>query len=298
MNVAEDIASGERTALTVRNLSKHYGNGKVRALDDCSFTLPANCVIALVGANGAGKSTLIGIVSGMVRPTAGDFQVGEGGQDDSRVVLLSQDKPLYRTFSVKDMLAFGRNTNRVWDQPRAMSWLERFDIPLNRRCDKLSGGQQAQVSLALALGACPSLLLLDEPLANLDPIARRAVTGELLAEVADSGMTVILSTHVVAELAGVGDHLVLLSRGRNVLDGDIEELLAQHARLVGPPAARPPVEAAVVQEQHTGSQSTFIARTLLGASVPVDAPGWSTYPVNLEDVVLAYLKSSMGEALL
>ncbi|MFI9364354.1 ABC transporter ATP-binding protein [Kitasatospora sp. NPDC053057] len=274
-------------ALTVRGLTKKYRG--VTALDDCSFTLPAGGVIALVGANGAGKSTLMGVVSGMVRPTAGEYRVG------GRVVLLSQDKPLYRSFSVVDMLNFGRHTNHVWDQQRSLGWLERFNIPLDRRCDKLSGGQQAQVALAVALGACPSLLLLDEPLANLDPVARKAVTGELLGEVAETGMTVLLSTHVVAELAGVGDHLLLLSHGRDILDGDTEDLLAQHLRLTGPRSERPPVEGEVVHRTHTARQSTFVVRGLLGAATPLDAPGWTAHPVTLEDIVLAYLKTSLGE---
>jgi len=298
MNLTEGIEAratdtDAETALEVRNLSKHYRGG-VRALDDCTFTLPVNRVIALVGANGAGKSTLMGIVSGMVKATSGEFKVG--GSSGNRVVLLAQDKPLYRNFSVADMLRFGRHTNKRWDQPRATAWLERFNIPLDRRCDKLSGGQQAQVSLAVALGACPSLLLLDEPLSNLDPVARRAVTGEILGEVAETGMTVVLSTHVVAELAGVGDHLLLLSHGRDIVDGDVEELLAQHARVVGPRTDKPPVDGTVVHEQHTDRQSTFIVRTLLGSATEIGVEGWSTSPVNLEDLVLAYLKTSIGEA--
>ncbi|MFD5466127.1 ABC transporter ATP-binding protein [Kitasatospora sp. NPDC127059] len=273
--------------LAAHGLTKRYRG--VTALDDCTFTLPAGGVIALVGANGAGKSTLMGIVSGMVRPTAGEYRVG------GRVVLLSQDKPLYRGFSVADMLTFGRHTNQVWDQRRALDWLERFAVPLDRRCDKLSGGQQAQVALAVALGACPSLLLLDEPLANLDPVARKAVTGELLGEVAETGMTVLLSTHVVAELAGVGDHLLLLSHGRSILDGDTEDLLAEHLRLTGPRAERPPVDGEVVHRSHTARQSTFVVRSLLGAATPLDAPGWTSHPVTLEDIVLAYLRTSLEE---
>jgi ABC-2 type transport system ATP-binding protein len=292
VNLAEDVDT-LKPALEVKGLTKQYG--RLRALDDCSFTLPARGVIALVGANGADKSTLMSIVAGLLSPTAGGFTVGDGSRDGNRVVLLSQDKPLYRNFTVSDMLKFGRNTNKIWDQPRALSWLERFNIPLDRRCDKLSGGQQAQVALAVALGACPSLLLLDEPLANLDPVARRAVTGEILAEVADSGMTVVLSTHVVAELAGVGDHLLLLSHGRNIVDGDVEELLAEHTRVAGPRTDKPPMEGEVVHEQHTERQSTFVIRTLLGSATPIAAPGWTAASINLEELVLAYLKTSLGE---
>jgi ABC-2 type transport system ATP-binding protein len=277
-------------ALETQGLGKRYK--KLWALEDFSVTLPANRVIALVGANGAGKSTLMSIAAGILPATEGQIRV------NGRVVLLSQEKPLYRSFSVGDMLNFGRHLNRVWDQQRALNWLARFDIPMDRPCGKLSGGQQTQVAMAVALGARPSVLLLDEPLANLDPVARREVTGELLAEVADSDMTVILSTHVVAELAGVGDHLLLLSRGRGALDGDVEELLAQHARLTGPRADAPPAEGEVVQAQHTERQSTFVIRTLLGPDTPVAEP-WKVQPLTLEDLVLAYLKParSLGEEL-
>ena len=277
-------------AIQTRDLGKRYR--KLWALKDFSVSLPANKVIALVGANGAGKSTLMSIAAGILPASEGEIEV------NGRVVLLSQEKPLYRSFSVADMLTFGRHLNRAWDQQRALNWLSRFEIPLDRPCGKLSGGQQTQVAMSVALGARPSVLLLDEPLANLDPVARRDVTGELLAEVADSDMTVVLSTHVVAELAGVGDHLLLLSHGHSRLDGDVEDLLAQHARLTGPRADAPPVEGQIVQAQHTERQSTFVIRTLLGADTPTAEP-WTAQPLTLEDLVLAYLKPnrSLGEEL-
>jgi ABC-2 type transport system ATP-binding protein len=274
----------------------------VWALRECSFQLPANRVIALVGANGAGKSTLMSIISGMLPATGGSLLVsgrpvapGRSGADESacRVAILAQDKPLYRDFSVADMLRFGRGTNRVWDQRRALSWLERFDVPMNRPCGRLSGGQRAQVALAVALGTRPGLLLLDEPLSNLDPVARTEVTGELMAEAADTGMTVMLSTHIVAELAGVSDHLLLLAAGSPILTGDVDDLLAGHTRLTGPRADQPPGPGTVVSAQHTGRQSTFIVRTP-GAdpAPPVVAPGWSAQPLSLEDLVFTYLKTS------
>ncbi|MEY9927244.1 ABC-2 type transport system ATP-binding protein [Catenulispora sp. GP43] len=277
-------------AIQTNGLGKRYRS--LWALKDFTVALPANKVIALVGANGAGKSTLMSMAAGILPATEGEIRV------DGRVVLLSQEKPLYRSFKVAEMLSFGRHLNRAWDQQRALNWLGRFEIPLDRPCGKLSGGQQTQVAMAVALGARPSVLLLDEPLANLDPVARRDVTGELLAEVADSDMTVVLSTHVVAELAGVGDHLLLLSHGHGKLDGDIEELLAQHARLTGPRADAPPIEGEIVQTQHTERQSTFVVRTLLGPDTPVAEP-WKAQPVTLEDLVLAYLKPnrSLGEEL-
>ena len=277
-------------AIETKDLGKRYR--RLWALKDFTVALPANKVIALVGANGAGKSTLMSIAAGILPATEGEMRV------NGRAVLLSQEKPLYRSFSVADMLTFGRHLNRTWDRQRALNWLGRFDIPLDRPCGKLSGGQQTQVAMAVALGARPSVLLLDEPLANLDPVARRDVTGELLAEVADSDMTVVLSTHVVAELAEVGDHLLLLSQGRCRLTGDVEDLLAQHARLTGPRADAPPVDGEIVQAQHTRRQSTFVIRTLLGADTPLAEP-WKAQPVTLEDLVLAYLKPnrSLGEEL-
>jgi ABC-2 type transport system ATP-binding protein len=285
-----------------RNVSKRFRN--VWALRDCSFQLPANRIIALVGANGAGKSTLMSIIAGMLPATSGTLLVnghpvvkGRGGAETAeaggRVAILAQDKPLYRDFTVADMLHFGRSTNRAWDQPRALSWLDRFDVPLDRRCGRLSGGQRAQVALAVTLGSCPSLLLLDEPLSNLDPVARTAVIGELMAEAADGDMTVMLSTHIVAELTGVGDHLLLLDAGRPVLAGDTEQLLACHVRFTGPRADRPPSPGTIVQAQHTDRQSTFVVRLPDASAAPaVVAPGWTAQPVSLGQLVLDYLKAS------
>jgi ABC-2 type transport system ATP-binding protein len=295
--------SDQSIAVEARDVSKRYRN--VWALRECSFQLPAGRIIALVGANGAGKSTLMSIISGMLAATSGWLLVngrpvekGGGATADasSRVAILAQDKPLYRDFSVADMLRFGRCTNRLWDQRRALSWLERFDVPLDRRCGKLSGGQRAQVALAVALGSRPAVLLLDEPLANLDPVARTEVTGELMAEAADGDMTVMLSTHIVAELSGVGDHLLLLDAGRPVLTGDVERLLAGHLRLTGPRADRPPSPGTVVQAQHTDRQSTFVVR-LPDTPIPpaVVAPGWTAQPFPLDQLVLTYLKAA-GQA--
>ncbi|WP_327006293.1 ABC transporter ATP-binding protein [Dactylosporangium sp. NBC_01737] len=285
------------TSVEAHAVSKRYGS--VWALRDCSFQLPANRIIALVGANGAGKSTLMSIISGMLPATSGSVLVngrpvekGDRGGDDTRVAILAQDKPLYRDFSVADMLRFGRSTNRVWDQRRALSWLERFRIPLDRRCGRLSGGQRAQVALAVALGSRPAVLLLDEPLANLDPVARTEVTGELMAEAADSDMTVMLSTHIIAELSGVGDHLLLLDAGRPVLTGDVDELLEGHLRLTGPRADQPPGPDAIVQAQHTDRQSTFVVRQPAGPPPQIVAPGWTAQPVTLDELILTYLKAS------
>lgn len=294
----------QSVALEARNVSKRYR--KVWALRECNFQLPPGRIIALVGANGAGKSTLMTIISGMLPATSGTLLVnghpvvkgrpaGEGGRADAsgRVAILAQDKPLYRDFSAADMLRFGRSTNRVWDQRRALSWLERFDVPLDRRCGSLSGGQRTQVALAVTLASCPAVLLLDEPLSNLDPVARTDVTGELMAEAAEADMTVMLSTHIVAELSGVGEHLLLLDAGRPVLTGDVEQLLACHVRLTGPRADRPPSPGTTVAAQHTDRQSTFVVRLPDAAVAPaIVAPGWTAHPVSLDQLVLTYLTAA------
>ncbi|GAA5184313.1 ABC transporter ATP-binding protein [Rugosimonospora acidiphila] len=283
-------------AVDVRGVSKRYR--RVWALRECEFELPANQVIALVGANGAGKSTLMSIISGLLPATSGTVLVGGrrvgagGAQAGNRVAILAQHKPVYRDFNAADMLRFGRSTNRVWDQRRALSWLERFEVPLTRRCGKLSGGQRAQVALAVALGSRPDVLLLDEPLSNLDPVARSEVAGELMGQVADGEMTLMLSTHIVSELVGVADHLLLLDAGRAALCGDVERLLASHLRLTGPRADQPPGPGTVVHAQHADRQSTFIVRLPDTPVLPaIVAPGWSAQPVSLEELVVTYLKA-------
>ncbi|QLQ40420.2 ABC transporter ATP-binding protein [Micromonospora robiginosa] len=290
--------SERSVAVRARDVSRRYGS--VWALRECSFELPAGRIVALVGANGAGKSTLLSIIAGTLAATHGSLLVhgrpvarGESGDAGSRVAILAQDKSLYRDFNVSDMLRFGRSTNRVWDQRRALSWLARFDIPLDRRCGRLSGGQRAQVALAVALGSRPVVLLLDEPLANLDPVARTEVTGELMAEAADGDMTVMLSTHIIAELSGVGDHLLLLDAGRPVLTGDVEELLDGHVRMTGPRADQPPGPGTVVQAQHTDRQSTFVLRRPPEPTAhAVVAPGWTVQPLTLDELILTHLKAS------
>jgi ABC-2 type transport system ATP-binding protein len=256
------------------------------ALRECSFELPAGRVAALVGANGAGKTTLLSVLAGLLTPDEGSVRTG------GRTAVVSQDKPVYKQFSPAEMLRLGRHLNLVWDQQRAQRWLERFEIPLDRPCGKLSGGQQAQVAFAVAIGSRPTVLMLDEPLANLDPLARREVMSELLSEVAETGMTVLLSTHVVTELGGVADHLLLLAHGRLLAGGDMDELLGRHVHCVGPRADAPPVPGEVVEAHHTDGQSTFLVRLSDGQPHPVLAEPWTTRPVTLENYVLAQLATT------
>lgn len=206
---------------------------------------------------------------------------------------MAQERPVYRRFSVADLLRMGRHTNLRWDQALAERRMARLGIPLRHRVGTLSGGQQAQVALALALAKRPALLVLDEPLASLDPLARREFLQALMAAVTDDGITVLFSSHVVAELERVCDHLVVLQAGQVVLAGDIEALLADHRVLVGPGG---PLDAGrlpgVVQATRSDRHSTLVVRN--NGAPP--APGWQAHPLTLEELVLAYLRRSTGTA--
>ena len=279
------------TALRSQGLHKHYrrsvrGGAPNHALSDCSLELPTGKVAALIGANGAGKTTLLTILAGLLEPDAGTVRTA------GRTAFVSQEKAVYRHLRPADVLALAARLNRVWDAGKARRWLERFDVPLDRACGKLSGGQQAQVAFAAALGSCPDVLLLDEPLANLDPLVRREVMAELLGEVADTGMSVVLSTHVVAELGGVSDHLFLLANGQLALDGDLDELLDAHVHYVGPRAELPPGPGRVVEARHRDNQSSFLVRLPAGAEVPKLCEQWAVRQVTLEDLVLAHLAAN------
>ncbi|GLZ35674.1 ABC transporter ATP-binding protein [Lentzea sp. NBRC 105346] len=253
------------------------------ALHHCSFELPAGSVTALVGANGAGKTTLLNILAGHLPADFGHVAVA------GRVAFVPQDKPMYKGFTPLDVLKFGGHMNKVWDEYRAHSWLHRYRVPLKLRCGDLSGGQRAHVAFALALGSRPDVLLLDEPLAELDPLARRKVVRDLLAEVADTGMTLLYSTHVVAELGGVADRLLLLSDGKLLVDGDTDELLGEHLEIVGPAADEPPVAGEVVLARHQQRQSSFVVRC--PESAVVEEP-WTARPVTLEELVVAHLEAA------
>jgi len=262
---------------TVTGLGKRYRSNW--ALRDCGFELKPGRVTALVGANGAGKTTLLTLLAGLIPPDEGTVH------SEGRIRFVAQDKPLYKRLTVLEMLMLAEQLNKAWDLPKAERWLRMFNVPLNRQCGRLSAGQHAQVLFAAALGALPDVLLLDEPLANLDPLVRKKVMAELLNEVADGKMSLVLSTHMVSELSGVADEMLLLSHGRLVLDGELDELMAQHLYYVGPRSDAPP-SGEVVQAKHHKQQSIFLVREQIAAELP--GP-WITRPVTVEDLVLAYL---------
>ncbi|MFT7841077.1 ABC transporter ATP-binding protein [Saccharothrix sp. BKS2] len=276
-------------ALETGALAMRYRRGW--ALRDCAFTLPAGRISALIGPNGAGKSTLMRIATGLLRPTGGTIRV-LGEEPTHRgahpgLAFLAQDKPLYKGFTVAEMLRAGEELNPTWDREYAHRLVREAGVPAHARIGTLSGGQRTRVALALALGRRPRLVLLDEPLADLDPVARQEVMQTLLAEVADTELTVLLSSHVIADLDGVCDHLVLLTDGRVRLHGDVDELLAGHRVLIGSRDLEPPP--GVVEFRATGRQATVLART-------GDVPGWDNNEPSLEELALGYLRSSKEAA--
>jgi ABC-2 type transport system ATP-binding protein len=284
-------------ALEATGLGKRYRRSW--ALRDCSLAIPEGRVVALVGPNGAGKTTLLHLAVGLLAPSTGEVRVlgappANRPEVLARVGFLAQDKPLYSGFTVADMLRFGARLNAGWDQAVADRWLERFELPPDRRVGQLSGGQRTQLALALALAKRPRLLLLDEPMADLDPLVRHDLTRLLMETVAADGLTVVLYSHVLAELATVCDYLVLLATGRVQLAGDTEELLAGHKLLVGPyrdpPSAGPHQ---VVAASHTDRQTTLLVQTV----GPVHDPAWAVDDVGLEQLVLAYMRHPETTAL-
>jgi ABC-2 type transport system ATP-binding protein len=279
-------------------LGKRYGT--TWALRECSLAVPAGHVAALVGPNGAGKTTLLNLAAGLAAPSAGGVTVLGGRPAGSPAALdgiafVAQDTPVYKNLSVADMLHLTRNLNRRFDQPYARARLAELGIPLKRKAGRLSGGQQAQLALTLALARRPRLLVLDEPVAMLDPVARHDFMASVLIAMADDGVSVVLSSHVLAELERVADYLILLSGGRVQVAGEVEDLLAAHRMLTGPAAeAGRYAERPVVHARHGQAQAHLLVRA--GADDPVP-PGWEAHPVGLEELALAYLREPGAVAL-
>src|SRR5579863_3766929 len=218
-------------------LGKRYGG--TWALRGCSLAIPVGHVTALVGPNGAGKTTLLNLAVGLAEPSAGSVTVLGGQPAGSPAALdgiafVAQDTPMYKNLSVAEMLHLTRNLNRFFDQHQAKARLAELGIPLKRKAGKLSGGQQAQVALTLALARRPRLLVLDEPVAMLDPVARHDFMATVTTAAAADGVSVLLSSHVLTELERVAGYLVLLSRGQVQLAGQVGDLLASHRMLTGP----------------------------------------------------------------
>lgn len=275
------------TVLEAVDVGRRFGRRD--ALTGCSFVLPAGRFAALVGPNGSGKTTLLKIATGLLAADRGHVTVlgsppGSRGAPDG-LSFLAQERPLYGSFRVAEMLRAGAVLNRGgrWDAPYVARLVDDAGIDGRQRVSALSGGRRSRLALALALGRRPDLLLADEPLADLDPLARREVLGALLAEVAEHGTTVLMSTHVLPDVDGVCDHVVLLRDGRVGLAGDVDDLLADHHRVTG--LADAPLAGDVVHAQRSGRQINAVVR---GTAVAAD--GLEVAPASLEDVVLAHLR--------
>ncbi|MFI7011612.1 ABC transporter ATP-binding protein [Streptomyces sp. NPDC050145] len=281
------------TAIEATGLVKRYGRRGIAALDHCAFRLPAGRVSALVGPNGAGKSTLLAIAAGLLRPTSGRVTVlgGAPGEHRAKVAYLSQDKPLYPQLTIADTLRLGAELNPgCWDAPYAAGIVAQGDLDPKARIRSLSGGQRTRVALALALGKRPELMLLDEPMADLDPLARHELMGTLMADAAEHGTTVLMSSHIVAELADACDHLLLLGGGRIRLGGGIDDLIGAHSLVTG----RGDLSGhTVVESRASGRGITALIRRdgALGA-------GWAVQEPSLEELLLAHLRSPDAPALL
>jgi ABC-2 type transport system ATP-binding protein len=284
--------------IETRGLAKRYR--KVTALKDCTITVPEGRISALIGPNGAGKTTLLRVLSGLATPSGGDVAVlgGTPRQDPAflaEVGFLAQEIPLYRRLSAEDHIAVGAHLNPRWDGPSVRERLKGLNIPLDQAVGTLSGGQRAQVALSLTLAKRPRLLLLDEPVAALDPLARRQFLATLADAVAAGGLTVVLSSHLVADLERVCDHLILLAASRVQLCGDIDTLLAGHQVLVGPRKDTTAIERThtLVQATHTARQSTLLIRV----GGPVVDPAWEGADVGLEELILGYMGQDAPPAL-
>lgn len=283
-------ASTDR-AITTSGAGRRYGD--FWALRDCSIALPAGSITAVVGPNGAGKTTLLNLLVGLLPASEGQLEVDgqpPGSNPDflARVGFLAQDCPLYKEFSVADMLHFGRAMNPTWDEALARERIAAAEVPLTRRAGKLSGGQRAQVALALAIAKRPRVLLLDEPLAALDPLARRDFLKTLLDAATATGITVVLSSHLIGELARVCDHLVVIRDGQLRLAGELDELLGEHCRVAGSAeaTARMPAGVEVLTRSAHERHTTLLVRS----PQPLLNPALTITSVDLEELVLAYLE--------
>jgi ABC-2 type transport system ATP-binding protein len=276
--------------LEASGLGKQYGNRS--ALTDCTLSVPAGHVVGLVGPNGAGKTTLLQLAVGLLAPSAGSITVlgGTPGDDPAqlrRVGFVAQDTPTYANLSVADHLRFGDWCNDGFDREGATRRIESIGLDSRQHAGNLSGGQRAQLALTLALAKRPELLILDEPVASLDPLARREFLQHLMEAVVEHELSVILSSHLVADLERVCDYLVVLVDSRVQVADTVDDLLATHFRLSGPrrdPTSLP-ADLEVIEASHTDVQSTLLVR----ASGPILDPSWTVAAISLEDLVLAYL---------
>jgi ABC-2 type transport system ATP-binding protein len=281
--------------LRAQGLGKTYKRRP--ALADCTLDIPAGHVSGLVGPNGAGKSTLLNLAVGMLAPTTGTIEVcggrpGSGVRQLAKVGYVAQDTPTYAGLTIAEHLRLGAKLNENWDDALAEHRIKQLELDPNQRAGKLSGGQRAQLALTLGVAKRPELLILDEPVAALDPLARREFLQDLMESVVEHGLSVVMSSHVIADLERVCDHLVVLVGSKVRVTGEADHLLATHHRLTGPrrDVDSLPSDQHVVTASHTDRQTTLLIRT----EAPILDPAWTVSQVSLEDIVLAYMSKPAG----
>ncbi|KDN23507.1 ABC transporter ATP-binding protein [Amycolatopsis rifamycinica] len=280
------------TVLRAQGLGKRYK--RKEALTGCTLEIEAGHVTGLVGPNGAGKSTLLNIAAGMLEPTTGTIEVcggvpGSGPEQLAKVGYVAQNTPVYSGLSIEDHLRLGAHLNPGWDASLAEKRIERLGLDPKQPAGRLSGGQRAQLALTIGIAKRPELLLLDEPVAALDPLARREFLQDLMEAVAEHGLSVVMSSHLVNDLERVCDHLVVLVASQVRVIGEVETLLATHHRLSGPRRDLDtlPADQHVVSAKHTDRQTTVLVRT----EAPILDPSWTVGQLGLEDLVLEYMSN-------
>ncbi|MGW3156476.1 ABC transporter ATP-binding protein [Streptomyces sp. NPDC001089] len=289
----------EVPALEAMGLGRKYRRGW--ALRDYSFRLPAGRICGLVGPNGAGKTTLMAIAANLLPPTDGTLKVfgaaPESVETRRRTAFLAQEKPLFRRFTVAETLRMGRELNPSWDQRAAENIVRAGNVPMNAKIGTLSGGQRTRVAFALAFGKRPELLMLDEPMSDLDPLVRHELMNTLMAEAAQHGTTVLMSSHMLSELENVCDFLLVMSTGGLRLAGDVDELRSAHLLLHSSPSSAVdsrrdsqglPAELTahtLVERRISGGQVTALIR----AQGPVTGQ-WQVDTPSLEELLLSYLR--------
>ncbi len=278
------------TTIDAAAIGKRYG--KRWALRDCTLVVPQGATVGVVGANGAGKSTFLHMVVGLLDPTEGDLQVlggrpGSSAEQLAKIGFVAQDAPVYGSLSVRDHLRLGARLNPTWDQAVAERRVSALELDPRQRAGRLSGGQRSQLALTLAMAKRPELLVLDEPVASLDPLARRAFLGDVMDLVVEDHPTVLLSSHLLSDVERVCDHLIVMVAGHVAVAGPVDDLLASHKVLTGPrrDLGSLPGDQIVVQERHTDRQTTVLVRT----DQPILDPAWAIAEVGLEELVLAYM---------
>jgi ABC-2 type transport system ATP-binding protein len=286
-------------AVAAHGLSKRFKR-KV-ALDNVDLSVPAGSVTALVGPNGAGKTTLIRVCMAFERPNAGNVEVD--GVDPwrnrtaalRRVGYVPQTPAVYRGLTVADHLAMARSLHPGFDEQYACRRLDQLAIPLDQRADTLSGGQGAQLGLAIALGTRAKILLLDEPLANLDPLARREFIQVLLDAIHSDGSTALLSSHIVTDVEEACDRLTILGGGKVLLDCPLET--ARKAHRLTDADSPPPGATAIGSFAGKGTKRLTLWRLpddALDAGAGSAEGAGPIEEASLEDVVLGYLAAGRG----